>query len=84
MPGCNWLSRKFRIIVLCFFSLNPLFLAAPAAYGQVDLIEVDAELMNELMPDATHFSEKTGEPPVYSAFRSDPNSAEPELKGYLF
>ena len=84
MPGCSWLSRKFRIVVLCFFSLNPLFLVAPAAYGQVDFIEVDAELMHELMPDATHFSEKAGEPPVYSAFRSDPNSAEPELIGYLF
>jgi len=45
---------------------------------------VDQALLLEVFPDADSFSEKSGEPPVYRAFKSDSGSAVPELVGYLF
>ncbi|MCH8265567.1 MAG: 4Fe-4S binding protein [Proteobacteria bacterium] len=49
-----------------------------------DAIEVDRELLHEVMPAADSFSEKSGEPPVYRAYKTDAAAAEPELIGYLF
>ena len=49
-----------------------------------DAIEVDQALLHEVMPAADSFSEKSGEPPVYRAYKTDADAAEPELIGYLF
>jgi ferredoxin/Na+-translocating ferredoxin:NAD+ oxidoreductase RnfG subunit len=49
-----------------------------------DAMEVDSELLHEVMPAADSFSEKSGEPPVYRAYKTDAAAAEPELIGYLF
>jgi NosR/NirI family nitrous oxide reductase transcriptional regulator len=57
--------------------LSPLVLAQGA-------LEFDQELLREVMPAADSFSEKSGEPPVYRAYKTDAGTAEPELIGYLF
>lgn len=49
-----------------------------------DALIVDRELLHEVMPAADSFSEKSGEPPVYRAYKTDADAAEPELIGYLF
>ena len=49
-----------------------------------DALIVDRELLHEVMPAADSFSEKSGEPPVYRAYKTDAAAAEPELIGYLF
>lgn len=49
-----------------------------------DALIVDSELLHEVMPAADSFSEKSGEPPVYRAYKTDASAAEPELIGYLF
>ena len=49
-----------------------------------DALIVDQELLHEVVPAADSFSEKSGEPPVYRAYKTDADAAEPELIGYLF
>ena len=49
-----------------------------------DALIVDRELLHEVMPAADSFSEKSGEPPVYRAYKTDADAAEPELIGSLF
>jgi len=41
-------------------------------------------LLRKVMPDATSFGLKSGEPPVYQAYRQSGNAANPELIGYIF
>ncbi|MEX2130627.1 MAG: FMN-binding protein, partial [Pseudohongiellaceae bacterium] len=78
-------SLFFRKVFLLLLSLG-LFLtgllAVPAVHAQRGLL-ADAEMLHRVMPDAETFSEKSGEPPVYRAYRRNA-SGEPELVGYLF
>ena len=46
-------------------------------------IPITDELMQELLPGAEIFSEKSGEPPVYRAFRTSESGGQ-ELVGYVF
>ena len=41
-------------------------------------------LLKAVVPGADSFSEKSGEPPVYRAYRTDPDSGEQTLIGYAF
>ena len=41
-------------------------------------------LLKAVVPGADSFSEKSGEPPVYRAYRTDPDSGEQALIGYAF
>lgn len=41
-------------------------------------------LLKAVVPGADSFSEKSGEPPVYKAYRTDPDSGEQTLIGYAF
>lgn len=45
--------------------------------------ELQTEWLQQVMPAAETFSEKTGTPPVYSAYRSNA-AGEPELTGFVF
>lgn len=45
---------------------------------------VTEDLLHRVMPDATSFGLKSGEPPVYPAYRKKDNAANPELIGYIF
>ncbi len=47
-------------------------------------IEVDESVLREVFREADRFSPKEGEPPVYRAYREDPESGEAEIIGYLF
>ena len=60
------------------------FLLLPrSATAQIPL-RVDDELLQRVVPDATSFSEKSGDPPVYEAFAEDPNGTAERLIGYAF
>lgn len=54
--------------------------AGPAA----DLASVPVELLQAVLPAADSFSYKAGQPPVIKAYRTDPESAERQLLGYVF
>ena len=69
------------LYLLLALALGGLFVQPVLAQ---DAIEVDRELLHEVMPAADSFSEKSGEPPVYRAYKTDAAAAEPELIGYLF
>lgn len=45
---------------------------------------VTEDFLRRVMPDATSFGLKSGEPPVYPAYRQTGNAANPELIGYIF
>jgi NosR/NirI family transcriptional regulator, nitrous oxide reductase regulator len=46
--------------------------------------QIDENLLREVMPQATRFSEKNGEPPVFTAYRADPQSDSELIIGYVF
>ena len=69
------------LYLLLALALGGLFVQPVLAQ---DAIEVDRELLHEVMPAADSFSEKSGEPPVYRAYKTYAAAAEPELIGYLF
>lgn len=84
MPHRGWTSYSlFRNSVYLILLLTGC-IGLSAAYGQVDLIIVDQQLLREVMPGATSFSEKSGDPPVYRAYKAVADEAEPVLIGYLF
>lgn len=68
-----------QIILLATIALTPAIAAA-----QAGLTDADIAQLKEVMPDADSFSEKAGDPPVYKAFVTAEEGAEPELIGYLF
>lgn len=84
MPHSSWAPRLSNHVRLFSLSLLASWLVIPTALGQADMLTVDQALLEEVMPRATSFSEKSGEPPVYSAFRTEADSAEPILIGYVF
>ncbi len=67
-------------VFLSVFSL--IFLMPPLQAASLN--EVGAEQLQRVFPEADSFSGKSGEPPVYRAFKNDPGGGEPELMGYLF
>ena len=40
--------------------------------------------MKEVMPEADTFYEREGQPPVFKAYHTDPQSREKKLVGYVF
>lgn len=46
--------------------------------------EVSEDLLRQVMPEATRFSEKAGEPPVFTAYGPLPDSDETGVIGYVF
>src|SRR5690554_2684035 len=46
-------------------------------------VDVQPEWLQQVMPNATSFSEKEGTPPVYRAYQTNDNGAD-ELVGYVF
>jgi NosR/NirI family transcriptional regulator, nitrous oxide reductase regulator len=46
--------------------------------------ELQPEWFNQVMPEATFFADKEGEPPVYRAYRDNALSGERELLGFAF
>lgn len=67
-------------ISLCLGLLS--LLTAQLALAQFN--QATQEQLARVFPNADSFSEKSGEPPVYRAYRDNPGASEPELIGYLF
>ena len=44
----------------------------------------ELELLKEVMPGAATFTERDGQPPVFRAYLTDPDSKERKLLGYVF
>lgn len=61
--------------------LLAVFLLPVLAFAQT---QDELQFLREVMPGASSFSEKSGEPPVYKAFANSNAGSEPELVGYLF
>ncbi|MCH8811524.1 MAG: 4Fe-4S binding protein [Gemmatimonadetes bacterium] len=56
----------------------------PNAIGAQSPSEVDRTSLAEVMAGADTFSEKEGDPPVFKAYRIDPQGGERTLVGYVF
>ena len=61
--------------------IEPEFIA-PASAANAD--HTTERLLKAVVPGADSFSEKSGEPPVYRAYRKDPVSGGQTLIGYAF
>ena len=72
---------KRSMIITCLFSA--LLGSSPLAIAQPPL-EVDEAMLHEVFRGADSFSEKEGSPPIYKAYRDNPETPEPEVIGYLF
>ncbi len=73
-------SPVVAAIAAALFILPPL---AGSASAQIALA-IDEQLLARVLPEATSFSEKTGDPPVYEGLAGDPAGGEPSLVGYAF
>lgn len=69
----------FGIVLAC------LLLGAGNAAAQTPFSrQVDESLLQQVMPAAEHFSAKTGNPPVFTAYATDPASGNNFIVGYVF
>lgn len=68
------------VVLAAAFALSafPTFAQTPFS------LEIQPEWLKEVLPDAETFSDKAGDPPVYSGFRNNPDTGEQELVGYVF
>ncbi len=57
------------------------FLGGVSTWG---LTQAEQALLREVMPKADTFYEREGQPPVFKAYRTDPESGEQKLVGYVF
>ncbi|MBT8146275.1 MAG: FMN-binding protein [Gammaproteobacteria bacterium] len=80
-PGPNLQALPAFKTLICLallgFNLNPVL-------AQTEWQNLQTDWLSEVMPGADSFSAKQGNPPVISAFRTDPASTRPELVGYVF
>ena len=61
-----------------------LALLAPARSVAQDGTEITPELLQDVLPLASRFAPRQGQPPVYPGFRVDPVSRDEVLVGYAF
>ena len=71
---------------LYYFALLALltFSAAQSLAQTPFTRQVDEALLRQVMPQASHFSEKLGDPPVYTAFVQNQQSGQNDAIGYVF
>ncbi len=78
-------SRAFRRSllgpVILALALSGLFLPAPARAQSEEITE---DLLQRVFPDATRFSDREGDPPVYRAFVTDPATGAESHAGFVF
>lgn len=86
VPGKGELCRLRVISVLQLWVALTLVLVQilPGNVSAQTPLSIDQDMLARVMPDATIFSEKSGDPPVYKAFSQDPISAVQKLIGYVF
>jgi polyferredoxin len=61
-----------------------MFALVPNVIVGQDSSEVDRTLLAEVMAGADTFSEREGDPPIFRAYRIDPQGGERTLVGYVF
>ncbi len=76
--GASFTRRLWGASVVTLLVLLPRSAAA-----QIPL-KIDEDRLRGVVPEATSFSDKIGDPPVYHAFADDPNSTSQVLVGYAF
>jgi transcriptional regulator of nitric oxide reductase len=65
-------------------SLNSVNESEDGSAVAAEALEVDLQLLQAVMPGADSFSEKQGQPPVYTAYGAGVNGEEQVLVGYVF
>ncbi len=92
-PGSSTFSRAgkpiLRLALLATLFLTVLladtFDAQRSASAQAALLDgIDLTALEQVIPRADSFAAKSGEPPVFKAFRNVAGASEPELLGYAF
>lgn len=72
IAGCFWVALVLLGLIPCVQAQTPFNRS------------VSPELLQQLMPTATRFSEKVGEPPVFTAYGPLADSGADGVIGYLF
>ncbi len=71
--------------LVCRLFIFILSMIAVQAYGQTPFTQiVTEELLRQVMPQAERFSEKAGDPPVFTAYGPIAESGETGIIGYVF
>ena len=76
-------ARSSPAVCAAAVALVVLPLLPTSASAQMALT-VDEQLLSRVLPQATSFTEKIGDPPVYHGFADDPNGGAQSLVGYVF
>jgi NosR/NirI family transcriptional regulator, nitrous oxide reductase regulator len=79
----KWLQGKF-VLSFCNLFVYWFLCASSISYGQSEWENLDPSWLQEVMPSATTFLDKQGNPPLVLAYNSYSTNAEPELVGYVF
>lgn len=76
------LAARYMALLL----ITPLLITAPLqSHAQTPFTRtVNEELLKQVMPQATSFSDKAGEPPVFTAYGPLAESGETVVIGYVF
>jgi len=75
---------RVLLIALCLSILAGLLTFSTTTASAASPPKSEEDLLGDVMPGADYFSHKRGEPPVYQAFLTDPDSGEVHLMGYVF
>lgn len=75
------LSAVMKLVVLTVLAL---LIWTPSQAQTPFTRQVDEALLRQVMPQASHFSEKLGDPPVYTAFVQNQQSGQNDAIGYVF
>ena len=84
MTSAEWRSQAKVAGLRCMLVLGGLALGTPDAPVAGQSAEVSRRMLQLVVPEADRFGEKQGRPPVFPAYRTDPDSGEEELVGYAF
>ncbi|MBC53240.1 MAG: hypothetical protein CMQ34_05320 [Gammaproteobacteria bacterium] len=74
------MKRQALAVVMMWCLLMTVSAGAQTPFSR----QVSEAQLKEVMPAAERFSDKSGTPPVYTAFATDPESGEERVAGYVF
>ena len=81
---CPWQQPQLRALIAASTTLLVVSLVAPTNVGAQEQWEVPDELLQRVMPQATRFSSREGQPPVFRGYQVDAATGEEALVGFAF
>ena len=82
--GCPWHLMRRRALIAASTTLLVVSFIAPTKVRAQERWEVPDELLQRVMPEATRFTSREGEPPVFRGYHVDATTGVETLTGYAF